>query len=517
MLNTSHPTRVAVPSRSPSLPIWWIAWRRKGLLTLGLLLGASLGIAGSLFMAPVYQSTAHVLVGKKRPDALTGVDTRPLSSEEFVAPAQELLKSHVVLERAINQRDLASLEIFASADEEPVEVLRKRLNVTTTKSPILGSATVLKLSFRGSSQGETQLVLDAVLDSFRTYLRQKYQAIGTDTFELILREKDVVRQELSEKEKAYRDFRENGPLLTRGKDALQEKLNTIQAKRGTAVIRRVEAEAQVAAIEAAIRDGQSMEVIQVALAGYASRTDPADPAREKPLTFSEQLYPLLLEKQKLRSSYGPEHPEVKAIEERIKLTRRKILFPPKAGSQSGEADNQSDTELARAAVERDLQVLKVKCQEIKSSEELLSRLLKKEQEEAHRLQAFEIQDDSFKTAITLNKALYETLVKRLSEISLIRNVGGYDIEEMEPPTPGKKIAPVLAIFVIFGGMMGTMLAFGLGYLLEVGPSVAMPPQTNGKHSGPRQLLDGPLTSEHDEETNGYHVPAVAARMNGAES
>jgi hypothetical protein len=61
------------------------AWRHKALVALGVatgLLGAGFFYAQA---TPVYQSKAQVLVVKKRPDDVTGIDTRNLAIEDYVA------------------------------------------------------------------------------------------------------------------------------------------------------------------------------------------------------------------------------------------------------------------------------------------------------------------------------------------------------------------------------------------------------------------------------------------------
>src|SRR5262249_11947942 len=87
--------------------LFQIAWQRKSLLTLGVAVGL---IVGGLYYAqhaPVYQSTSQVLVVKKRPDAVTGVNTQNLLSfEDYLATHQVLIKSPVIVERAVQKRNL---------------------------------------------------------------------------------------------------------------------------------------------------------------------------------------------------------------------------------------------------------------------------------------------------------------------------------------------------------------------------------------------------------------------------
>src|SRR5205807_4333932 len=123
------------PSGNGPANVWQVVWRRKSLLILGTLTGLGLGVLVCTRLVPLYQSSAKVLVVKKRPDAVTGVDTRPLAFEDYVATNQELLKSSPVLAKAVRDAKLAGRASFAGAEGDPVEALRKALTVTAGKGP----------------------------------------------------------------------------------------------------------------------------------------------------------------------------------------------------------------------------------------------------------------------------------------------------------------------------------------------------------------------------------------------
>src|SRR6202011_5308525 len=113
---------------------------------------------------------------------------------------------------------------------------------------------VFKLNFRAGDAEESRKVLAAGLDSFKEHMDTKHQAISKDTFELILREKQDLEKEMAKKDADYRAFRQEAPLLGRGKDGMelrQERLNSIQGKRSALLLQRVELEGQLAALETA--------------------------------------------------------------------------------------------------------------------------------------------------------------------------------------------------------------------------------------------------------------------------
>src|SRR5437879_6330299 len=163
-------TRSYMAQETPFEPalILSVGWRRKWLVLTCLASGLALGAGLSMVLPRVYQSAAQIAVVKKRPDAVTGVDTRPMGAEEYLAPPQEVLKSSMIIDTAIRSKRLAALPIFAE-EEDPTEPIRKALIITTGKA-LPGQAVVYKLAYRGPSPDDCRTVLTAVLEPFTEYL-----------------------------------------------------------------------------------------------------------------------------------------------------------------------------------------------------------------------------------------------------------------------------------------------------------------------------------------------------------
>lgn len=439
----------------------WIGWRRKFWVLVGIVLGVGLGAAAGYSLPKVYQSTAQISVVKKRPDAVTGWDTRQISTENQISPPQDLLKSSLIIDSAVRSRNLTSLSTFANEENDPTETIRNSLNVAAGRGTTVQSF-VFKLTYRGKVQEDCNVVLAAVLDSYKSYMDRKHQSVSEDTIELIVREKQSLEKVIADKEEAYKQFRTSAPLISKNKDGLelrQERLNSIQTRLSAVLLQRVEVEGQLAAIEAARKEGRSKEAILAMVAEFVRKGDLADGGRDKMLNLQEQLFPLLLEERKLLELHGPKHPEVLAVQNRIEAARRLLVLPPTAWKgKNDEVSPAIDDPIALHT-----QLLKQKLTHLKISEELLTSVLQGEQDEARRLAAYEIQNDSFRTSITMNQQLYEALVKRLNEVSLTRDVGGYEIEMIEPPSIAKRVAPSMTLSLLVGAFAGAFLGLGLAF------------------------------------------------------
>ena len=85
-----------------------VVWQRKALVVLGTLVGLVVGFLFYWQRAPVYQSTAQILVIKKRSDPLpvAGGDPRLGYVEDYMATHLALLRSPLIIERAVTEEGL---------------------------------------------------------------------------------------------------------------------------------------------------------------------------------------------------------------------------------------------------------------------------------------------------------------------------------------------------------------------------------------------------------------------------
>src|ERR1700719_1421108 len=109
-----------------------IAWNRKFWIGLGIVPALMLGFLYYRQLPPLYESKAQILIVKKRPDSLTGIDTRNLSSEDFFLTHKSAIESPTIIAGAIHKRELVSLVSFAGK-EDLIEPIQKSLSVTRSR------------------------------------------------------------------------------------------------------------------------------------------------------------------------------------------------------------------------------------------------------------------------------------------------------------------------------------------------------------------------------------------------
>lgn len=442
---------------------WHIAWRSRWLFLAGTATGLALGLLLYRQLPSVYQSQAQVLIWLKQPNAITSVESRSGVVEDSLATHQDLLKSSRILADALRDPRLQAAGLTAEGDAA-VEAIRKQLFVTRGKTSGAPN-NVLQLALRGSNTDDCPLLLAAILGSYQRFLELKYRNYSVDTIERVLRERAELEKELTRKESAYQHFLEGSPLLMKkadGSDLRRDRLTVIQTKRSALLLRGSELRTELDSIETARREGRSRATLLALIAEFAQHGDASDTPRSAGNNpIADQLTPLLLEEQKLLERYGPGHPEVRSMRKRIAIARAHLVLPATAWDKpSAEAAAAPPSD----PVELHLQILRRKLEHITRAEEQLNRLFAREHEEARQQARYEIQDEAHHNGILLTRQAYDALNKRLQDVSLVKNAGGYDVEVITPPSPSQKVSPSGLLLFPGSALLGALAGLALGFL-----------------------------------------------------
>src|SRR5437763_3488540 len=97
-----------------------VAWQRKSLVILGLMIGLVLGLLYYAQRPPVYASSAQVLVVKRNPYEPTlnvGPDGRYGAMEDYMSTQSVLLKSPVVITLVAKKPEMKDLRSLPNEDD----------------------------------------------------------------------------------------------------------------------------------------------------------------------------------------------------------------------------------------------------------------------------------------------------------------------------------------------------------------------------------------------------------------
>jgi capsular exopolysaccharide synthesis family protein len=441
---------------SSGLDLGGMVLRHKWLIMLVSATGLSLGYLYYVRQPAVYQSSARVMVTKERQSDLPiqGLNVS-VGYEDALATQIILLRSPLIIRKAVERHKLAALPSFGGI-ADPTGQIIGGINITRAEE----KATVLDLTFRAANPQDCAAVLDAVLESYQEFLGDTQRSVSSEAIDLISEAKDKLLAQLSQKEADYRTFRQKAPLLWKGNEGTNihhSRLSQVESSRSAVLISRTQTKAQLQAVEAALKRGANREALMLMVDKAAGAQSSQSPERQ---SLASQLFPLLLEEVILLENHGPDHPKVKSLQKRISLTKGHLQKAPDANAPQ-EAVKPVDF------VSVYLESLR---QELNASEEMeaeLNALFVQEQEAAKAMAVYEVQEETYQNEIARTQQLFDSVVKRLEELTLVKNYGGYKTQLISPAGYGLQVEPNFSRIISMAGVLGAFAGFGLAYLLEL--------------------------------------------------
>jgi capsular exopolysaccharide synthesis family protein len=450
-----------------NLNLFQIAWNRKPLILLGAACG--LALAGLYYAqkAPVYQSTARVLVTKKQADlSVPGMDSKQSSwyYDDYIASQAAVIRSQLIVGRAVEKAGLGRLRSF-EGQGNPTGVIIGAL--TASRDAKDGGGNVLDLTYKGPVSDESDVILMAVIQSYEDFLADTYRNVSNEAADLIKKAEEVLHGKLDQDKKAYKELRLKGPVMVRSAQGgsstvQQERLVNIEVRQSALLVRQAEIEGRLTAIDAARKAGIDPTPL-MDLALDSTRASAADVRANAQVASTTALLPLILQEQKLLETLGKDHPDVLSVRKQIHLTQE-FLARGQAESASPAPYRASERE-----VEAYVRSLKSQLEETRQSSKAMAQLFERENGEARSMTPFELEEDDLRRRIALNEQLYDTILKRLEEIDLVkdRSQGGYEAKILSPAAPGSKVEPKPIPVFGLGLVVGLLAGLGLAFLAEV--------------------------------------------------
>jgi capsular exopolysaccharide synthesis family protein len=440
-----------------------VAWQRKPFVTFGLVVGIVLAVLYSAQRPPVYQSSAQVLVVKKRPEMLplTGADPYMALYEDYVSTHLVLIRSVLIVEKAVKKRDLGSLPSFANKGDPTPTIIASLVAARDSKDASTPT-NIIVLSYRGVTAEDCPVVLNAIIESYRDFLDETYRNVNDNTLELIDRARGSLEQDLAERKRKYNDFRETAPVLLPGKDGTlvtHTHLAEMENKSLALRMRGAEIDEKLKAIEAGRQNGSAREV---ALAARQARLD-LPVTRPIDTTLDQQLLLLTLQEKALLADYGKDHPQVREVRTKIEVTRH-FMDQQTRALPTAFMDRNAE---ANEPVEPYVKSLKVERASLEIEQRSLARLIENEQTEVRRLARFETTDEDLRANVQRTQQMFDQTRKRLEEISLARDAGGYDARVISSPPMGARVASGAVQTVLSGMVLGFLVGVGLAYVVDL--------------------------------------------------
>ena len=302
---------------------------RISLLIVCVVTGGALGSAWFATATPTYESRADILVLKTEGNVLEGKNTSEQRTILDVMPTyQKILTSDAVLEGAIKKLPMQHrIDLKGVQKAKWSEVLRKGMTVSSTRM-----TNILNVKFVSKSPQTAAFVVSAIVDSYLDFMKQTHKSNSKETLALLTQEKSELEQKLFNKEKELLSLKQSSGVLLQGNDKNTNVTIERTVKLNEALVeamkRTLEARAYQSSLAQALQNGSDIaQFMQQAAGGVSSELmlkmmgvssgDAYTLAR-----FEERLVTDQTELTKRQQTYGPNHPLVRELQERIHSTER---------------------------------------------------------------------------------------------------------------------------------------------------------------------------------------------------
>jgi succinoglycan biosynthesis transport protein ExoP len=505
-----------------------IARRRWLWILASLVVALGLAVAAYVVTPKTYRSTAKISITGRNTEltalnAYSSLEAETLISEDILATHMEIMTSRAVIERAVKNRNLAELPAIQESvndDTTPAQVIAKQLVVSRGGMGQARTARVLNVQFDSSSAEASQIVVEALVESYQGFIKEKFQDVNRDAVGLIGRARESLAQEVADKELALETHRKNAPSLLwkRGQDGFNSHLlryEELERERAAVQVLITETTAKLNLFEAKIKDveqagGSGFEKLSLIDEKNATRIRAllevvrGDAQSEEfqsripemtamAQTEMQTLTNLLVKEKSLRDDYGNGYAPLREVRAQIAAVREVLKDKGKAASKGSAPKKRVDVD-PDEVVKGYLSLLRFEADEAKTREAQLTALSKHEEEAARALRDYDAQLDVMRSDVDRQRELYQVVVDRLREINLQQDLGGFANEVIEEPALGEKVAPKLLVFLVIGGLGGMLTGFSLAGIAEL---------RDHHFRGPRQIeesLGAPVVA---------HVPALA--------
>lgn len=386
---------------------------------------AALVLFGLFRQTPLFESEAILSVDRGRKAVEFQREPEDGRIEYSMLNTQrDILQSNVVLREALRDSGAAKRAPYDRV-EEPIELLRKRLRVTTNRD-----SWVIQAALRDEAPQEAQRLLQAVLDAF---LKQQAELKGNraeNALTFLSEQVKAARERLEAARNAEQQFRtDKGIVSTNQEDSLPtQRLRQLATQ-------MLEIDAELAAATATSR--------QVAEAGSA-------PAAERvaallrigeisgyPVVVEQQqlLYALEDRRTMLAQKYLPAHPRMQEVQEQIAAKRGHLAASVDTACAMVEARRIS-VEMRRADLQKRIAEVEG---EITAYNGNLIQLAALGEERASREQ------------------LAEALMKRLSEEEVASRLDVSQVSVVDPPQVGSRPVNIRPALFLAGGLLAGLL------------------------------------------------------------
>ncbi len=361
-------------------------------------------VFGTLSIPKVYDATATLEYDPNPP--------KPLGDqvEDMASPASNFLtgkewyqtQNTIIASRTIAQRVVERLALHRDPGfmQVPVDerATWKGATVDAASKRLLAALTVrqekdtrvARITVESASPERAALLANAISDAYMDWVMEQRLGSTVRAVEWLSGQLDGVSKRLEDSEHAVHDFRRTNNVLSVSladqQNGVTQTINSFSAALTTATTRRIQVEAQLKQLERAVQD----DPLQVH-ARLVSDSQAVSDLRRR-------YHEVVVQRDGLAGRYGPQHPEMKNIQQQIDAL----------------------VAAARQEIQGLVQMLRAELREVQDVERGLTQAMQQTRNAGLDLNLHEIDYNRLERERANNEKLYGVLLQRTTETNLTR-------------------------------------------------------------------------------------------------
>jgi len=423
--------------------LFQILWRSRWVVLLTIAVALGVGLAYITIATPIYTSTSRIYVQQSGPKILTEAEGVMTQSKNYLYTQAELLKSTPILSSALERSDIKQLQAFSKIDN-PIDYLKKKgLHVSVGKKD-----DIIDISFDSPDPVEAAQLVNAVVDSYRSYHATRKRSTAGEVLKILQKEKLDRDKELAEKLKAMMALKSENIALAfedRNSNIILDRLDTLSAELTQAELQMVEAKSIYENYKSMMNDPARLKLFAESERAKGVFIPNAD-EWTKLETEYEQLHMQLSD---LKKQPAHNQSAVDALEDKVKQIDNKLAF------------------MCRKFAETQLAIAEQQYRAAKQKQEQIAGYFDAQRREALEFNKQLAEYTILKSDWEQTKKLCDILDDRIKEINITEDTGSLNISVLETARPADKPSkPPKARYMAIALLIGIVFAGGLAFVRD---------------------------------------------------
>ena len=441
---------------------------RKWVVVTALVVGCLLGGLYYAATPRVYESRASLLVLQTGAENWTAGMSGERVVQDLMPTYRKMFTGEEVLEAAIALLSPENRVDFKDAPRsEWLEVLQENLTVSAVQK-----ANILDIVYRSKDPRAAAAVVDGLLSAYLAFMDKLHKSTAREILDILTREKSALEEQLRAKEAQLLATRgQVGEVVIRDGD----KGISVVVKRAISLSdslmqahgKRLEAQSQLSAIEAAIRNGEDLQQHVFAMADSVGREvllQRLGLSSSDSYTISRMHQQLLESEAKLHAEsqlYGPAHRKVRETQEKVRVAEEYLRN--RRQTESAELREISDQELAPMLI----QMARQQFQQSVEHENSVRASYEEEKRRAIELDRGMAELDILELDLNRLRGFYDVVLERIKDIDLGEESGMVRTSVLSrPKVPLSPVWPHLITVGLFASMIGLAAGLAVVYVQD---------------------------------------------------